>query len=345
MPKGSAINQLNFPSFCDQVGALGGKAGFWSDPSSPNSHYFNSGVCRTRNGLVVARRNTHINSGSLTRDWRQNASHIDFFELDHSTMELRSLLSLNQQLGDFFVNIEDPRLVPTEDGLEVWCVKWSTDTSRTMIRQCVVALGPSLEVRGVDFPNFGGNDGSLYEKNWGPFDQGRFFVYSSDPNHVVVNRETGESWVTPGLAVSRPDTMHGGTPPLDLGDRYLCIPQSSAASQTHNMGGISIGSRWYRVWAYTFEKKPPFRILEVSRQPILVGSLGNPCFEGSPASIFPGGLVKLRANELLLVAGINDYKTGWAVFGVSQILRFLEPFSASESLGRIACKSLPTNKA
>ena len=327
------MNELDFPSFCDQVGALGGTSGFWPAPSSPDSHYFNSGVCRAWHGLVVARRSTQIKSGSVTRGWRQNASHVDLFELDHSTMELRRRLSLNERLGDFFVNMEDPRLVATEEGFEVWCANWKVETGRTIIRQCVVSLGPSFEVRSIDFPVFGGNDGSLYEKNWGPFDQGRFFVYSSDPNHVVVNRKTGESWVTPGLLISRPDTMHGGTPPLDLGDRYLCISQSSAASEIYTIGGLSVGARWYRVWAYTFEKEPPFRILECSRQPILVGSLRNPCQEGSPASVFPGGLLQLRPDELLLVAGINDCKTGWATLPVSQVLNFLEPFSGWEPNG------------
>ncbi len=320
------MDQLSSPSFTDQLSVLGGWSGFWLDSEKSGFFYSNSGVTSWRQGFCVARRLTQLNSGSFAKNWRENRSYIDVFDLDTSSMVLTKKISLNEELGDFFVNIEDPRLVESPKGFEIWCVKWVADNVSTSVRQCVISLNQMYEVCDIDFPDFGGNDGTTYEKNWGPCDNGRYFVYKNDPHHVVVHRATGRSWSTPGLTVSYPDVMHGGTPPLDLGDRYLCLCQSSSATNTHRIRDIEAGMRWYKVWAYTFEKYPPFSILECTTRPLLYGSLRNPISEGSFANVFPGGISLLPDGKLLLVAGINECKTAWAVLDVASIANQLSPF-------------------
>lgn len=161
-------------------------------------------------------------------------------------------------------------------------------------------------------PNYGNNSGFSKEKNWVFFEHAKklYCIYGTDPEHVVLQMEGNrvvKEYKTPG------PTWHwghvrGGTPPVDLGDgRMLAIFHSSIPTETppHYV-------RYYAA-AYTFESKPPFRILQISQQPILGGSEEDghrvdPRYtEGwKPYVVFPCGLVP-DDDGWLISFGINDW--------------------------------------
>lgn len=174
-------------------------------------------------------------------------------------------------------------------------------------------------------PVFGDNTGFKKEKNWVFFEHENelYFVYAMDPNHIVCkvegNRVVKEySTVGPQWQWGH---QRGGTPPVDLGDgRMLSIFHSSIPTEEppHFV-------RYYAA-AYTFEKKPPFRVLQVSMQPILAGSEEDghrvdPRYtEGwKPYVVFPCGLVPNNGGWLVSL-GINDWQSAVAKVNESQLL-------------------------
>ena len=60
--------------------------------------------------------------------------------------------------------------------------------------------------------------------------------------------------------------LRGGTPPLD-GDQYLGFFHSYFRTEDFD---IKI---WYVMGAYAFEKDPPFRMIGISKEPIIFTSL------------------------------------------------------------------------
>jgi predicted GH43/DUF377 family glycosyl hydrolase len=321
------LDILSIPSLHEQVEKLGGYSGYWPGSISQNEYYFNAGILNTKDGLILARRLTKVNSGSLTKGWRQNESKIELFHLTEETFNLKSILLIDRNLSPDLVNLEDPRMVLTEDGFEVWCAKWEVENNKTIIRQCALSFDQKINYKGMSFPLLGGNDGSSYEKNWGPFYNGQYIVYSLAPYHLVIDRFSGTQWKTKGLVISSAEIMHGGTPPIDIGDRYLSFCQSSTNAPQYKIAGEEVGGRCYKVWAYTFQKHPPFSVIAYTPSPLLIGSLNNPFSQGSPAVIFPGGLIHLSHEKIILVAGVNDCQTAWVVLEKTKILSKMLSFA------------------
>ena len=174
-------------------------------------------------------------------------------------------------------------------------------------------------------PRYGNNSGFSKEKNWVLFECEKklYCIYGTDPHHVVLRIKGGdvvEEFKTPG-----PDWqwghVRGGTPPIDLGDgRMMAIFHSSLPTETppHYV-------RYYAA-AYTFESKPPFRVLQISEQPILSGSEEDghrvdPRYtEGwKPYVVFPCGLVSDR-DGWLISFGINDWACAVGRLTTDQLL-------------------------
>lgn len=160
-------------------------------------------------------------------------------------------------------------------------------------------------------PSVGAN-GRAQEKNWQFFDyDGRLmFVYAPKRNIVVeVNEDTGEvlnQWKGEPVQWDY-GTFSGGTPPIKYGDVYLsffhgyspCVP--------------SPHYRRYYYGAYTFEAKPPFKILGITPFPICMASgknrwYPNPGFFGwEPQVVFPcGSYFDEETNQIVLSIGVND---------------------------------------
>lgn len=162
-------------------------------------------------------------------------------------------------------------------------------------------------------PVYGNNNGFSKEKNWVFFEHdGKLMcIYSTDPEHVVLEMDGSRvvrEYRSPGPKWQW-GHMRGGTPPVDMGDgRMLCVFHSSIPTETppHYV-------RYYAA-AYTFENKPPFRILQLSEQPVLSGSEEDghrvdPRYtEGwKPYVVFPCGLVPDDGGWLVSF-GVNDWQ-------------------------------------
>lgn len=173
-------------------------------------------------------------------------------------------------------------------------------------------------------PVYGKNNGFSKEKNWIFFerDDELYFIYGMDPEHVVCRIEGSkvvEEYRTPG-AQWLWGHQRGGTPPVDLGDgRMMSIFHSSIPTETppHYV-------RYYAA-AYTFEDCAPFRVLQISEQPILAGSEEDghrvdPRYtEGwKPYVVFPCGLIEDK-NGWLASLGINDWQCAVARISAEQL--------------------------
>lgn len=162
-------------------------------------------------------------------------------------------------------------------------------------------------------PAYGNNNGFSKEKNWVFFEQGGklMCVYSTDPEHVVLEIDNGR--IVREHRTAGPlwqwGHVRGGTPPIDLGDgRMICLFHSSIPTEEppHFV-------RYYAA-AYTFESKPPFRILQISEQPVLAGSEEDghrvdPRYVHGwkPYVVFPCGMIE-DEGKFIVSFGINDWQ-------------------------------------
>ena len=62
---------------------------------------------------------------------------------------------------------------------------------------------------------------------------------------------------------------------------------------------------------YKFEAKPPFKITEISENPILYGNEADEraLTDNSPLVVFPCGAIQ-KDNQFIISFGLNDEKTG-----------------------------------
>ena len=153
------------------------------------------------------------------------------------------------------------------------------------------------------------------QKNWVPFlyNNTVHFIMSISPFHVGVMEpedpktvntyvrtvvEDEEGWIPWQLDYGVP--ISGGTPPILLGDFYLAIFHTSIRIQ---------GRRCFYMGGYTFSAKPPFRLLAMSKYPIVHPKL----YAGGMNGIVPSSLVLDKTKKhFYIYAGHQDtYK--WVI--------------------------------
>lgn len=165
----------------------------------------------------------------------------------------------------------------------------------------------------VFHPQYGLNSGSAKEKNWVFFehDGALHVIYQDTPVRKILRLE-GSKVVDEydSDAAEWPwGLIRGGTPPIPFGDgKMMAVFHSSVATEDapHYV-------RYYGA-AYVFEDRPPFKLLQVSARPIMVGSEVDghgmdPRYpEGwKPYVVFPCGLVQDGPNWLVSL-GVNDWQ-------------------------------------
>ena len=159
-------------------------------------------------------------------------------------------------------------------------------------------------------PVYGQNDGDHLEKSWVFFERGGelYFIYQSSPKQVIV-RWSGKiegEYVTPGPHWPYGE-IKGGTPPIPYEGKLLRFFHSTLENE------IDLPRREYYCGACLMNPEPPFEVVQVSRKPILYGSLADgltaedrqKCIHWKPKVVFPGGAVE-RDGHWVLSVGVND---------------------------------------
>jgi predicted GH43/DUF377 family glycosyl hydrolase len=171
-------------------------------------------------------------------------------------------------------------------------------------------------------PKFGHNDFSGMEKNWVFFSfAGKVHgIYSCHFDHRVLEMDgekVTKEYITPGPAWEYGE-IRGGTPPVPYKDgtwlrffhsriwdrKPLRKPRTKAERIFQPTDRIP----WrYYVGALVMESKPPFRVLNVSRSPILTGTERwiPGCPHWKPNVVIPYGCVP-QENGWMVSLGVND---------------------------------------
>ena len=227
---------------------------------------------------------------------------------------------------------EDPRVIVVGKKAFMSVATWWPDVRNIMVNQRIVELGKGDKVVNQWSPAYGKNGKNPLwntgnEKNWAWFehDKDLHFVYQVDP-HVVVTTK-GDSILA---ATSQPFThrwsygeLRGGTSPVRVGDEFIAFFHSSIPWKTIPKYGMR---RRYFMGAYAFQAKHPYKVTRMTMEPLLTGSEYGPIIPGSPAVVFPCGLL-LEEKSFYITYGINDCACGWVRIPIEDVLKRMEPVS------------------
>lgn len=197
---------------------------------------------------------------------------------------------------------EDPHLF-TLEGKEM--VSWVQSRYPKELRS-VVKYRPVRDSQLETQPQYGKNDWSATEKNWVFFEYcGVWCKHLTGPRQIIFD-EAGREWRTPGPQWGY-GTPRGGTVPIKFGSFYLWFFHSTLWNELS-------ADRWrYYIGAYITETSPPFRVVNVTRRPIICGSRidglspdqRKECFHWKSRIVFCSGCVD-RGDYFLLSLGVND---------------------------------------
>ena len=315
------------PSFMEQTKW---DTGIFKLPYDSGTCFFNPGIVRHKGDLLLFTRRYRY----ITRNF---SSHFGVNDL--------AIFTLNDDLsiiGDRTVpepphryqneQWEDPRVISTENwGLLIGMATYVQKKS-WKIRQSLCQISQGLGIfHVVSEPDYGGNSsnpalGTEHEKNWIWYEDGSEMrcIYTLQPLTVFrmslngkpkdedVERSDSNKW--------RFGTLRGGTPPIKVGDEWVMFFHSSRPWNDEN----NRPRRRYYMGALTMSTKPPFKILRVTPNPLLVGSEHDIRDLMSPLVIFPCGSV-LEDDTWLVTMGINDERCGWIKIPNQELQKLLKP--------------------
>ena len=202
-------------------------------------------------------------------------------------------------------SLEDARLFRFHGETSVSWVESTLEAGRTP--RCVVKyghfdsghkVGRSFQVKG------GSNDGTSMEKNWAFFesDENLFAIYASQPVQVVLQIQ-GETIIneykTPEARWPYGVIRGGNIVPYD--GKLLRFFHSRT-----DLGLGRLEPRYY-AGACLMDAKPPFKVLAISKKPIIYGSelLRYPIHHFKENVVFPCGAM-VDGDAFILSLGIND---------------------------------------
>lgn len=164
-------------------------------------------------------------------------------------------------------------------------------------RICLNFAGAVEFYKGVDIESF-------VEKNWTPFvfENEIHLLYTIDPLLVLKpNLKTGECLEVfrENFQVSHLGFPRGGTPAIDMGDRFLSFYHVLYRGPERRLFGYLKGQCYY-MSAFAFSKEAPFRIVGKIDAPI-----GAKNMYQKKKIVFPSALIE-QGDEFYLFWGVDD---------------------------------------
>jgi len=209
---------------------------------------------------------------------------------------------------------EDPRILKYKDNYFISCANYQLKTLK-YVHQKLLVLDNKFNHVGNIHPKYDGNGTDVFsntkhQKNWTWFEySGKFMcVYKMYPHTVLEFDMSGNCLNEYKTFEPINDTWkYGicrmGTNPV-LHDGYY-----------HNFFHSSLPwknyKRQYFMGYYKFESTPPFKIVEISREPILYGNENDErqLKNISPLVVFPCGSICINGN-FIVSYGFNDEQIG-----------------------------------
>lgn len=293
------LNYFTSPDL--QASAQGWKSGIFTLPESPNAVQFNPSICRVRGKLILLVRQAVLNESGNT-----SKNRIIRYALNESLQCVSEGVEL--KLDDSTHDIEDARCFT--DGMGgIWVSFGILANGKS--HQTFAMLDEDWNVEYVWHPEYGANttnpkDQKGHEKNWTWFYQDGFNCsYHLDPHTVFKydGNKVTDQFITQGpqkqWTYGRPS---GSTTAMHVGDYFYALFHSHLPWHR--------ARRRYYVGAYKFEAKPPYRIVGITKEPILWGSENDPSKPNRHCCLFPSGAI-MENDEWLVTAGWNDESCLW----------------------------------
>jgi len=152
-----------------------------------------------------------------------------------------------------------------------------------------------------------------HEKNWIYFEHGGalHLLYKTHP-HTVIKLGKDMNPVAEYItdwdnSIWKYGEPRGGTPPIIGPDgNFWSYFHSSIDNAVRN-------KRRYFTGVYCFESKPPFNVIGITPEPILIASKHDRWAPGKPAVTFPGGAI-LKDGVWTVSFGVNDFDSALGFF-------------------------------
>lgn len=270
---------------------------------SKKNFEFNSSIFLFRDKKYLMTRQSIFISKKL------NSNTLKLYEYD----TLKSIpLNIKDELD--FEQYEDPRVIVYNDKIYVSCVTYTHDKMHLMHQKMLVFDENFNHIDNIHFEyGFNGKNrdkNTGKEKNWTFFIQNDklMCVYKMSPHTVVEfdwNGNVVSEYITHTNIQSNWEFgfCRGGTNPILKDGRYHSFFHSSVFWKNEK--------NRYVMGYYEFEAAPPYRIINMSKTPILWGNSADEIIypEANPPVVFPCGLI-LENDNFIVSFGLNDEKTG-----------------------------------
>ena len=208
---------------------------------------------------------------------------------------------------------EDPRVFWHDESVFLCICSWRKQwTYRPLMR--LFQLDENWEAKKEVPLTFGGNGGTVTQKNWQFFShEGRLlFIYHYSPFQAV---DGSRIHAGPQLHWSHGE-IRGGTPPVRVDDRYYTFFHSRT----------DIGRTKYHMGCLSFSAEEPFRPLGMTLVPLMSGTNREPNLHWTPVTVFPCGAI-FRGKKFTVSLGVNDWNCGLVDFELDQLQSLMKPLA------------------
>jgi predicted GH43/DUF377 family glycosyl hydrolase len=281
-------------------------------PYTKTDFYFNSAIFERNNEILLMTRHSKIVDEIKKEPVWKNT--LKLFQLNN---EFEFIKEIPFEIKDEFKNeqYEDPRVLFFNDKYYVSCVNYIPKVSKYAHQKILIFDKDFNHIDNLHLDYCGNgystNFNEISQKNWTWFvhENKLMMVYKMQP-HTVVEIDLEEKEVVNEYRTFNKfiDTWLYGEPRMGSNPIYK-------DGYYHNFFHSSLPwkgpKRQYFMGYYKFEACPPFKIVEMSEEPILCGNGKNERVlpKLSPIVIFPCGAIE-RDGQFIVSYGINDEKTG-----------------------------------